>query len=42
MAETAEGKKFNRVPKYTRIVDGKKQIVRAHIKSNPITSRGKK
>ena len=34
MAETEDGKKFNRIAKYTRIVDGKKQTVKAHVKSN--------
>lgn len=42
MAQTSKGQKFNRVNSYTRIVNGKKQVVRAHDKSNPFTSRGKK
>jgi hypothetical protein len=42
MAQTKKGQKFNRVASYTRIVNGKKQVVRAHDKSNPKTSKGKK
>lgn len=40
MAETEEGKKFNRIPAYTRTVNGKPQQVKPHIRSNPSTSRG--
>jgi hypothetical protein len=42
MAKTAKGQKYNRVPGYTREVDGKKQKVKPHSRSNPRTSKGKK
>lgn len=42
MAKTNSKKqKFNRIPDYTRIVNGKKQKVTSHIRSNPYTSRGR-
>jgi uncharacterized protein YccT (UPF0319 family) len=41
MAKTADGKKFNRVPEYTRVGrDGKTITVKEHIRSNPTTSKG--
>lgn len=42
MAETKKGQKYNRIDSYTRVVNGKKQVVKAHAKSNPNTSKGKK
>ena len=42
MAQTKEGKKFNRVPTYTRKrPDGTEITVKEHIRSNPSTSTGK-
>ena len=41
MAQTSKGQKYNKISSYTRIVNGKKQTVKAHSKSNPITSNGK-
>lgn len=34
MAKDKAGRKFNRIPGYPRVVDGKKQIVKPHIRSN--------
>jgi hypothetical protein len=42
VAETKAGKKFNRVPAYDRVVDGKKIHVKSHDRSNPRTSTGKR
>ena len=42
MAQTADGKKFNRVPQHTRKGrDGQTITVREHVRSNPATSKGK-
>ena len=42
MSQTAEGRKFNRVPEYTRTGrDGKVITVKEHLRSNPNTSKGK-
>jgi len=42
MAETGKGKKFIRVPAYTRTLeDGTKVKVPAHVRSTPYTSTGK-
>jgi hypothetical protein len=42
MGQTADGKKYNRVPEYTR-VGPKSQIItaREHVRSNRSTSKGK-
>ena len=41
MAKTADGKKFNRVPEYTRVGrNGQTITVKEHIRSNPTTSKG--
>lgn len=40
MAQTKQGQKYNRIPAYTRQVDGKTIIVPAHVRSNPSTSKG--
>jgi hypothetical protein len=40
VAETAKGKKFERVEGYTRKVDGKPQHVKTHDRSTPRTSHG--
>ncbi|MDA0799891.1 MAG: hypothetical protein O2826_08385 [Chloroflexi bacterium] len=43
MAKTADGKKFNRVPEYTRVGrNGQTITVKEHIRSNPTTSKGEK
>lgn len=42
MAETQDGKKFNRIPGYTRTVKGKEVQVKPHDRSNPTTSHGAK
>ena len=42
MAETQDGKKFNRIPSYTRVVKGKTVVVKSHDRSNPTTSAGTK
>ena len=41
MAETKDGRKFNRIPGYTRQTDKGPVEVRPHIRSNPKTSTGK-
>jgi hypothetical protein len=42
MAQTAGGKKFNRVPEYTRVGrNGQTITVKEHVRSNPSTSKGK-
>jgi hypothetical protein len=42
MAQTADGKKFNRVPEYTRVGRrGQVITVKEHVRSNPTTSKGK-
>ena len=42
MAQTAEGKKYNRVPEYTRAGrNGEMITVKEHLRSNPSTSHGK-
>lgn len=42
MAQTADGKKFNRVPQYTRTGrHGEPITVKEHVRSNPSTSKGK-
>jgi hypothetical protein len=41
MAKDAEGKKFNRIPAYTKVVGGKKIEVKEHIRSNRNDSKGK-
>jgi len=42
VAQTAKGQKFNKIPAYDRVVDGKTVHVKAHDRSNPKTSSGKK
>lgn len=42
MAKDADGKKFNRIPAYTKVIDGKKIEVKEHIRSNRSDSKGKK
>ena len=34
MAKDSQGRKFNRIPGYTRIVEGKRQLVKTHVRSN--------
>jgi hypothetical protein len=42
MAQTKEGKKFNRVPTYIRRgPDGTEVAVKEHLRSNPSTSLGR-
>ncbi len=41
MAQDSKGRKFNRIPAYTKIVDGKKIKVDAHTRSNRTDSKGK-
>lgn len=41
MAQTKDGKKFNRVPEYTRHTPkGETVTVKEHVRSNPSTSKG--
>lgn len=41
MAQTKDGKKFNRVPEYTRKnAKGETITVKEHLRSNPTTSKG--
>lgn len=42
MAKDSDGRKFNRIPGYTKVVDGKKIEVKGHIRSNRSDSKGKK
>ncbi len=42
MAKDSKGKKFNRIEEYARVVDGKKQVVDEHVRSNRKDSKGKK
>lgn len=42
MAKDTSGKKFNRIPEHTRVVNGKTIIVPAHVRSNRSDSKGKK
>ncbi len=42
MAKDSSGKKFNRIPEHTKVVDGKKIVVKEHIRSNRSDSRAKK
>lgn len=41
MAKDAEGRKFNRIPGYTKKVGGKTITVKPHIRSNRSDSKGK-
>ena len=34
MAKDKAGRKFNRIPQYTRRVNGKLQVVKEHVRSN--------
>jgi hypothetical protein len=40
MAKDASGKKFNRIPAHTKVVDGKTIKVKEHIRSNRKDSKG--
>lgn len=42
MAKDSAGRKFNRIPAYDRVQDGKVIHVPAHIRSNRTDSTGKK
>ena len=42
MAQDSEGRKFNRIPGYTKKVGGKTIKVKPHIRSNRSDSKGKK
>jgi len=42
MAKDSEGRKFNRIPGYTKNVGGKTIKVRSHVRSNRTDSKGKK
>ena len=42
MAKDSAGRKFNRIPEYTKVVGGKKITVKEHIRSNRKDSKGKK
>jgi hypothetical protein len=42
MAKDSDGRKFNRIPSYTKKVDGKTIKVSAHIRSNRKDSKGEK
>lgn len=41
MAQDSSGRKFNRIPGYIRVVNGKKISVKPHIRSNRNDSNGK-
>jgi len=40
MAKDSDGKKFNRIPEHTKVVNGKEVTVREHIRSNRSDSKG--
>ena len=40
MAKDASGKKFNRIPAHTKVVEGKTIKVKEHIRSNRKDSKG--
>ncbi|WP_279131288.1 hypothetical protein [Butyricimonas virosa] len=40
MAKDSTGKKFNRIPEYTKNINGKEIKVREHIRSNRKDSKG--
>jgi hypothetical protein len=42
MAKDSEGRKFNRIPGYTKTVGGKTIKVKPHIRSNRNDSKGNK
>ncbi len=42
MAKDSDGKKYNRIPGYTRKVGGKTVSVRPHVRSNRTDSKGDK
>lgn len=42
MAQDSEGRKFNRIPGYTKKVGGKTIKVKPHVRSNRSDSKGKK
>ncbi|WP_412464689.1 hypothetical protein [Flavobacterium mekongense] len=42
MAKDSSGKKFNRIPAHTKVVNGKTVKVAEHIRSNRSDSKGKK
>ena len=41
MAQDKKGRKYNRIPAYTRLVNGKTQSVKEHVRSNRKDSKGK-
>ena len=41
MAQTKDGRKFNRIQEYTRRGPNGPVTVAAHVRSNPTTSKGK-
>lgn len=42
MAQDSAGRKYNRIPSYTKKVDGKVVKVKSHARSNRSDSKGKK
>ena len=42
MAKDSQGRKFNRIPGYTKVVGGKKVKVKSHVRSNRADSKGQK
>ena len=42
MAQDSKGRKFNRIPGYTKTVGGKRVSVKPHVRSNRSDSNGKK
>lgn len=42
MAKDGDGRKFNRIPEHTRVVNGKKITVAPHVRSNRSDSKGSK
>ena len=42
MAKDAEGRKYNRIPDFTKTIRGKTIKVKPHVRSNRNDSKGKK
>lgn len=40
MAKDSDGRKYNRIPEHTKVVNGKKVTVREHVRSNRNDSKG--
>ena len=42
MAKDSAGRKFNRIPSYTKVVNGKPVEVKPHVRSNRKDNKGEK